>query len=154
MRRPCERCGVAYAKTTGRWCAVCYDTGEAARVDAHAVAEHIRTLRSRGLSMAGIAETAGCSWRALSDIARGKTTTTRREIADAVLAIQARPSHCATCEDVDTALFAASDPEAIARRLGTTTTALARHMYRCGRPDLERLFAKPDSKRRYERTRA
>ena len=45
----CERCGLARAKTTGRWCAVCYATGEAAPVDAGMVAAHIRALKTAGL---------------------------------------------------------------------------------------------------------
>lgn len=157
-RRMCSRCGIAVAKPTGLWCHLCYTTGEAGNADASAVAAHLRRLQSAGWTLREIADDTGCSWRALSEIARGRTRLTRRWIADAVAALDTDTDDdgCRTCDNIDVALFASSDPQAIADRLGSTAVALARHAYRCGRPDLGRLFSKPSTKSRYhdERTSA
>lgn len=155
-RRLCARCGVAYAKLTGRWCGPCYATGEAQPVDSSTVAQHVTALRQAGWTLAGIADEVGCvtRWR-LSDVLHGKTRTTRRHIAEAVLSIPLPDdSACVTCEDVDVALMSTSDPQMIAERLQTTPGALSRHLYRHGRPDVARIFAKPNTAQRYERTRA
>ena len=135
----CERCGLARAKTTGRWCAVCYATGEAAPVDAGMVAAHIRALKTAGLPLVGIAETVGCSSRTLIDIVHGRRRTTRQWIADGVLAIPL-PDGCPVCDDVATAALSSSDPNVIAARVGKSLAALERHFYRHGRPELARMF--------------
>ena len=135
----CERCGLARAKTTGRWCAVCYATGEAAPVDAGMVAAHIRALKTAGLPLIGIAETVGCSSRTLIDIVHFRRRTTRQWIADGVLAIPL-PDGCAVCDDVATAALSSSDPNAIAARVGKSVQAIQKHLYRCGQPELARLF--------------
>lgn len=135
----CERCGLARAKTTGRWCAVCYATGEAAPVDAGMVAAHIRALKTAGLPLIGIAETVGCSSRTLIDIVHGRRRTTRQWIADGVLAIPL-PDGCPVCDDVATAAMSSSDPNVIAARVGKSLAALERHFYRHGRPELARMF--------------
>lgn len=135
----CERCGLARAKTTGRWCAVCYATGEAAPVDAGMVAAHIRALKTAGLPLIGIAETVGCSSRTLIDIVHFRRRTTRQWIADGVLAIPL-PDGCAVCEDVATAALSSSDPNVIAARVGKSVAAIQKHLYRCGQPQLARMF--------------
>ena len=135
----CERCGLARAKTTGRWCAVCYATGEASPVDAGMVAAHIRALKTAGLPLIGIAETVGCSSRTLIDIVHGRRRTTRQWIADGVLAIPL-PDGCPVCDDVATAAMSSSDPNVIAARVGKSLAALERHFYRHGRPELARMF--------------
>ena len=135
----CERCGLARAKTTGRWCAVCYATGEAAPVDAGMVAAHIRALKTAGLPLIGIAETVGCSSRTLIDIVHFRRRTTRQWIADGVLAIPL-PDGCAVCDDVATAALSSSDPNVIAARVGKSVQAIQKHLYRCGQPELARLF--------------
>ena len=135
----CERCGLARAKTTGRWCAVCYATGEAAPVDAGMVAAHIRALKTAGLPLIGIAETVGCSSRTLIDIVHFRRRTTRQWIADGVLAIQI-PDGCAVCDDVATAAMSSSDPNVIAARVGKSVAAIQRHLYRHNQPELARLF--------------
>ena len=135
----CERCGLARAKTTGRWCAVCYATGEAAPVDAGMVAAHIRALKAAGLPLVGIAETVGCSSRTLYDIVHFRRRTTRQWIADGVLAIQI-PDGCAVCDDVATAALSSSDPNVIAARVGKSVAAIQKHLYRHNQPELARLF--------------
>ena len=135
----CERCGLARAKTTGRWCAVCYATGEAAPVDAGMVAAHIRALKAAGLPLVGIAETVGCSSRTLIDIVHGRRRTTRQWIADGVLAIPI-PTGCRVCEDVEVAAESTDDPQVIAARVGKSVAAIHRHLYRHNQPELARLF--------------
>lgn len=142
----CERCGLARAKTTGRWCAVCYATGEAAPVDAGMVAAHIRALKAAGLPLVGIAETVGCSSRTLIDIVHGRRRTTRQWIANGVLAIPL-PDGCAVCDDVATAALSSSDPNAIAARVGKSVDALHKHLYRHGRSDLGRMFNRHNRKK-------
>ncbi len=135
----CERCGVARAKTTGRWCAPCYDSGEASHVDSSIVAAHIRALKAAGLPLVGIAEAVGCSTRTLINIAHGRRATTRRWIADGVLAIPI-PTGCRVCEDVEVAAESTDDLRMIAARVGKSMDAIGRHLYRHGRPDLGRMF--------------
>ena len=135
----CERCGVARAKTTGRWCAPCYDSEEASHVDSSIVVAHIRALKAAGLPLVGIAEAVGCSTRTLINIAHGRRATTRRWIADGVLAIPI-PTGCRVCEDVEVAAESTDDPQVIAARVGKTVDALHKHLYRHGRSDLGRMF--------------
>lgn len=142
MRRMCERCRIAIAKPTGRWCQPCYDTGEAARPAAQSVARHISALRASGMTLADIAGLSGCTVRTLIHIEQGRTVTTRTPIAEAVLAVAPIPaaSGCQMCDDMEVVLMSTTDPQAAASRVGSTAQALQRHAYRCGRPDLGRAF--------------
>lgn len=149
----CAECGVAVSHNPqGGPCLACYRLGVARMVDAAPYRATVRTML-RHTTATDLAEWLGCSSQAVQDLARGRTTRVRASLAAAIDAARERPQSCGTCDDVDTALIASSDPRVIAERLGSTTGALARHLYRCGRHEQARIFAKPDTARRYEMSR-
>ena len=155
MNRPlCTVCGLAAAHNQqGGPCLACYRDGCSQMVDAKPYQALIaRMLRASNAT--DLAELLGCSRQAVKNLQYGRVARIRPGLAAAIEAV-AEPPSCAVCDDVDTALIVTRDPQAIADRLGSTPAALSRHMYRCDRPDLGRLFAKPTTFTRYhERTSA
>ena len=154
-RGVCPVCGLAASHNPqGGPCLACYRAGCAQMVDAAPYRSEIARLL-RSVNATDLAEMLGCSRQAVKNLQYGRVARIRPSLAAAIEAVAAQPPSCAVCDDVDTVLIVTSDPQMIADRLNTTTTALARHMYRCGRPDLGRLFAKPSTFTRYhERTSA
>ena len=153
----CPACGIAASHNRqGGPCLACYRAGCARMVDAKPYRGLLRTLQSSGWTLTAIAEAVGYSRPALTNIRAGRTVRVRADLAEALDALREllADDTCHRCDDVDTALIASADPQVIADRLGTTPGALARHLYRCGRRDVARLFAKPDRARAYERSRA
>ena len=152
--RLCPACGIAAAHRGTRLCLGCYRAGVAAMSDAATAREQVRELLRLGWTRTDIAAEIGVTRQAVGRIAAGVTRKVRRDTADALDALVATGTdpRCHRCDDVDTALIASTDPQVIADRLGTTPGALARHLYRCGRPDVARLFSKPDRARAYERS--
>lgn len=156
MNRPlCTVCGLAAAHNQqGGPCLACYRQGCSQMVDA---ATHRRTVTRllRDMTATDLAEMLGCSRQAVKNLQYGRVTRIRPSLAAAIDAVASQPPSCAVCDDVDTVLITSRDPQVISKRLNTTTVALSRHMYRCGRPDLGRLFARPSTFTRYhERTSA
>lgn len=156
--RLCPACGIAAAHRGTRLCLGCYRAGVATLRDAAEPRQQVRALIARGWTRTDIAAEIGVTRQTVGLIAAGVTRKVRRDTADALdalaaLAATATDPRCHRCDDVDTALVASADPRAIADRLGTTPGALARHLYRCGRPDVARLFSKPDRARAYQRSR-
>lgn len=150
----CPVCGLAASHNRqGGPCLACYRAGCSRLVDA---APYRRTIAQllRDMTATDLADMLGCTRQAVKNLQNGRVARIRPSLAAAIEAIDAQPP-CNVCDDVDTALIASRDPQVIAERLDTTASALSRHMYRCGRPDLGRLFAKPSTFTRYhERTRA
>lgn len=156
MNRPlCTVCGLAAAHNQqGGPCLACYRQGCSQMVDA---ATHRRAVTRllRDMTATDLAEMLGCSRQAVKNLQYGRVTRIRPSLAAAIDAVASQPPSCAVCDDVDTVLITSRDPQVISKRLNTTTVALSRHMYRCGRPDLGRLFARPSTFTRYhERTSA
>ena len=150
----CPVCGLAVSHNPqGGPCLACYRAGCSQMVAASPYRTTIVRLL-RDMSATDLAEMLGCSRQAVKNLQYGRVTRIRPSLAAAIEAV-AEPPSCAVCDDVDTALIVTRDPQAIANRLGITPAALSRHMYRCDRPDLGRLFAKPSTFTRYhERTSA
>ena len=156
MNRPlCTVCGLAAAHNQqGGPCLACYREGCSQMVEAAPYRTTIARLL-RHMSATDLAEMLGCSRQAVKNLQYGRVTRIRPSLAAAIDAVASQPPSCAVCDDVDTVLITSRDPQVISKRLNTTTVALSRHMYRCGRPDLGRLFARPSTFTRYhERTSA
>ena len=153
--RLCPACGIAAAHRGTRLCLGCYRAGVAAMSDAATAREQVRELLRLGWTRTDIATEIGVTRQTISLLAAGVTRRVRRGTADGLDALMAAvpDPHCHRCDDIDAALVASADPQVIAHRLDTTPGALARHLYRCGRRDVARLFAKPDRARAYERSR-
>lgn len=151
----CPVCGLAASHNPqGGPCLACYRAGCSQMVNAAPYRETIARLL-RDMNATDLAEMLGCSRQAVKNLQYGRVARIRPSLAAAIDAVASQPPTCAVCDDVDTALITTRDPQVIAERLNTTTVALSRHMYRCGRPDLGRLFAKPSTYTRYhERTSA
>jgi len=154
-RSICPMCGLAASHNRqGGPCLACYRAGHAQMVDAAPYRATIARLL-RDMSATDLADQLGCSRQAVKNLQYGRVARIRPSLAAAIDAVASQPPPCDVCDDVDTALITTRDPQVIADRLGTTPTALSRHMYRCRRPDLGRLFAKPSTFARYhERTNA
>lgn len=155
MIRLCPACGIAAAHRGTRLCLGCYRAGVATLRDATEARQQVRALMARGWTRTDIAAEIGVTRQTVGLILAGVTRKVRRDTADALdtLAAAGIEPRCHRCDDIDTALIASTDPQVIADRLGTTPGALARHLYRCGRHDVARLFAKPDRARVYARSR-
>ena len=154
--RLCPACGIAAAHRGTRLCLGCYRAGVATLRDAAEPRQQVRALIARGWTRTDIAAEIGVTRQTVGLILAGVTRKVRRDTADALDALAAAAAtdpRCHRCDDVDTALIASADPQAIADRLGTTPGALVRHLYRHGRPDVARLFNKPDRARVYARSR-
>lgn len=151
----CPVCGLAASHNRqGGPCLACYRAGCSRLVDA---APYRRTIAQllRDMTATDLADMLGCTRQAVKNLQNGRVARIRPSLAAAIDAVASQPPSCAVCDDVDTVLITTRDPQVIAERLNTTTVALSRHMYRCRRPDLGRLFAKPSTFARYhERTNA
>ena len=135
----CSVCGLAVSHNPqGGPCLACYRAGCSQMVEAAPYRTTIARLL-RHMSATDLAEMLGCSRQAVKNLQYGRVRRIRPSLAGAIEMVAAQPPTCGVC----------------AERLNTTTVALSRHMYRCGRPDLGRLFAKPSTYTRYhERTSA
>jgi DNA-binding Xre family transcriptional regulator len=156
IRDICPVCGLAASHNPqGGPCLACYRQGCSQMVDA-ATHRRIVTRLLRDMTATDLAELLGCTRQAVKNLQYGRVARIRPSLADAIEAVETTPPPpCVVCDDVDAAVVTSNDPQVIADRLGRTTAALSRHMYRCGRPDLGRLFAEPSTRTRYhERTSA
>lgn len=141
----CPACGIAASHNRqGGPCLACYRAGRAALRPAADARRQVRGLLARGWTRTDIAAEIGVSRQTVSLIAAGITRQVRPGTADALdtlAAVATDPRGCTRCDDIDTARVASSDPRTVAARLDATPVALARHAYRCGRPEVGRFFA-------------
>lgn len=135
-------CCAASHNPTGGPCLACYRAGVARMVDAEPYRMLIVRLCARGWTMSDIADAAGCSRQAVSNIRTRRTRQLRPDLADALATLRdlLDADGCAVCDDVATAAMSSSDPNVIAARVGKSVAALERHFYRHGRPELARMF--------------
>jgi AraC-like DNA-binding protein len=111
-------------------------------VDAEPYRMLIVRLCARGWTMSDIADAAGCSRQAVSNIRTRRTRQLRPDLADALATLRdlLDADGCAVCDDVATAALSSGDPNVIAARVGKSVQAIQKHLYRCGQPQLARLF--------------
>ncbi len=148
-RDTCPVCGLAASHNPqGGPCLACYRQGCSQMVNAATFRRTITRLL-RDMTATDLAELLGCTRQTVKNLQYGRVARIRPSLAGAIDAVASQPASCVICDDVDAALIASRDPQVIADRLGRTTAALSRHMYRCARPDLGRLFAKPSTRTRY-----
>ena len=139
----CTACGIAASHNKqGGPCLACYRAGCARMVDAKPYRGLVRTLQSSGWTLTAIADAVGCTRQAISNIRAGHSSQVRADLAEALDALREllADDTCQVCADVEIARLSTADPQVIADRIGRNPAALQRHMYRCGRADLARIF--------------
>ena len=140
--RLCPVCGVAASHNAqGGPCLACYRAGVARMVDAGPYRALIARLCATGWTMSDIADAVGCSRQTVANIRTRRTQHLRPDLADALDALSEQLTDgCAVCDDVTTAAASSSDPNVIAARVGKSVAAVQKHLYRCGQPQLARMF--------------